>query len=93
MYDRALKRMREQVHAGWYIMPLHAEEEMDADDLTIHDVESVILTGRIIKRQKDQGSGKWKYLVSGISLAGDPVTVVTKFGPTGKLIFITVFRE
>jgi hypothetical protein len=93
MFDRALKRMREQVHARLYIMPLHAEEEMDADDLTIYDVESVILTGEIIKRQKDRALNEWKYLVSGRSLAGDLVTVVAKFSPTGKLIFITVFRE
>jgi len=35
---------------------------------------------------------EWKYLVAGQSIAGDPVTVVVKFSPTGKLIFITVFR-
>ncbi len=35
----------------------------------------------------------WKYLVSGQALAGAAVTEVSKFGPTGKLVFITVFRE
>jgi hypothetical protein len=74
-------------------MPSYAEEEMDADDLGIYDLESVILTGHIIKRQKDQASGEWKYLATGQSVAGDPVTVVVKFSPTGKLIFITVFSE
>jgi hypothetical protein len=92
MFDRALKRMREQIRACRYIMPLHAEEEMDADDLGIYDIESVILTGHIIKRQKDRASDEWKYLVTGQSVAGNPVTVVVKFSPTGKLIFITVFR-
>jgi hypothetical protein len=74
-------------------MPLHAEDEMEADGLTIYDVESVILTGKIIERQKDRASAEWKYLVSGQSLADESVRVAVKFSPTGKLVFITVFRE
>ena len=93
MYDRLLKRMRELVRARRYIMSLHAEDEMEADGLTIYDVESVILTGKIIERQKDRTSAEWKYLVSGQSLADEAVMVAVKFSPTGKLVFITVFRE
>ena len=93
MYDRLLKRMRELIRARRYIMPLHAEDEMEADGLTIYDVESVILTGKIIERQKDRASAEWKYLVSGQSLADESVRVAVKFSPTGKLVFITVFRE
>jgi hypothetical protein len=48
MFDRILKRMRQLVRARQYVMSLHADEEMDADGLTIFDVESVILTGKII---------------------------------------------
>jgi hypothetical protein len=93
MYDRLLKRMRELIRARRYIMPLHTEDEMEADGLTIYDVESVILTGKIIERQKDRASAEWKYLVSGQSLAEESVMVAVKFSPTGKLVFITVFRE
>ncbi len=93
MFDRILKRMRELIRARRYIMPLHAEDEMEADGLSIYDVESVVLTGHIIERQKDRASAEWKYLVSGQSLADDTVTVTVKFSPTGKLIFITIFRE
>ena len=74
-------------------MTLHAEGEMNSDGLTIYDVESAVLTGRITERQRDRASAEWKYLVSGQSLAGDSVTVVAKFGPADKLVFITVFRE
>lgn len=66
---------------------------MDADGLSIYDVEHVILTGEVTERQRDHASGEWKYLISGESLAGARVTVVTKFSPTGKLVFITIFRE
>jgi uncharacterized DUF497 family protein len=74
-------------------MTLHADEEMDEDELSIFDVESVILSGKIIERQKDQSTGEWKYLVKGESLTGESVVVVTKIGPTDKLIFITVYRD
>lgn len=93
MYDRILKRMRELIRTRRYIMSLHAEDEMEADGLSIFDVESAILTGRIIERQKDRASAEWKYLVSGQSLVDEGVTMAVKFSPTGKLVFITVFRE
>ena len=72
---------------------IHADEEMDNDGLTIFDIESVVLSGRIVERQKDQQSGEWKYLVKGESLNGESVVTVTKIGPTDKLIFITVYRD
>ena len=93
MYDRLLKRMRELVRVRRYIMSLHAEDEMEADGLTIYDVESTVLTGKIIGRQRDRISQEWKYLVGGQSLAREAVTAVVKFSPTGNLVFITVFRE
>jgi hypothetical protein len=61
--------------------------------LTIFDVESAILTGQVAERQRDRQPDEWKYLVRGQSLAGAIVAVVAKFGPTGKLVFITVFCE
>jgi len=93
MFVRVLKQVRELIRARQYVMTLHAEDEMTADDLTVYDVESVILTGQIVERQKDRVSGQWKYLISGQSLVGDSVTAVFKFGPTGKAVVITVFRE
>lgn len=93
MYDRVLKRMRELVRTSQYVMTLHAEDEMEADALSIYDVESTILTGRIVERQRDRASGEWKYLVRGQSLGSDGVTVVVKISSPGKLVFITVFRE
>jgi hypothetical protein len=89
MYDAELKRMRELIRTRRYVMTLHAEDEMDADGLTIFDVESVILTGQISDRQPDE----WKYLVNGQALGGAGVTVVTKFSATDKLVLITVYRE
>lgn len=63
MAARALTRMREMVRRRLYVMTTHAEEEMDNDGLTIFDVESVILTGEVVERQRDRRTREPKYLV------------------------------
>lgn len=93
MFERILSQLRERVRTRQYVMTVHAEDEMDEDGLTIFDVESVILSGKIIERQKDQNTGEWKYLVKGESLAGESIVTVARISPTGKLAFVTVFRE
>lgn len=94
MPSRTLNRMRDKVRKREYVMTVHAEEEMDEDELTIFDVESVILTGEIIDRQREPQTKAQKYVVRGQTLSGDEIAaVVTKFGPTGKLVIITVYAE
>jgi hypothetical protein len=85
--------MRERVRALDYVMTIHAEEEMEDDDLSILDVEHVILTGEIIERQQDQETGEWKYLIAGYTLADDPLIVVAKLALTRTLVIITVYRD
>ena len=92
MPARPLIRMREQVRRRLYLMTTHAEEEMDYDGLTIYDVESVILTGEIIERQRDRQTRELKYLVRGETVDGSRLAVaVCKFGPTDKLVILTVY--
>ena len=91
MFDRILKEMRDKIRNREYIMTTHGEEEMDNDALSIYDVERCILTGTILERQKDKLTAEWKYRVNGKSLSGDSVEVIAKFGPTGKLVIITVY--
>jgi len=38
MFDRILRRMREKIRTQQYVVTLHADEEMDDDNLTIYDV-------------------------------------------------------
>jgi hypothetical protein len=54
MFERILNRMMEKIRTRQYVLTLHAEEEMNDDDLTIYDVERDILTGVILERQKDR---------------------------------------
>ena len=45
-------------------MILHAEEEMNNDGLTIYDLESAILTGKIVERQRDRETAELKYCIN-----------------------------
>lgn len=45
MFDRTLRRMRDLVRTSRYIMTVHGHEEMEADQLTVFDVEHYILDG------------------------------------------------
>jgi len=91
MFDRILKEMRDKIRRREYIISIHAEEEMNDDDLSIFDIESCILTGKILERQKDKVTGEWKYRINGQSLSAGEVEVVAKLSPTGKLVIITVY--
>jgi hypothetical protein len=93
VFNRILNAIRDKVRSRQYVMTLHAEEEMDDDNLSIFDIESGILTGKITERQKDVTSSEAKYVVRGQTLLGDDIFVVGKLGPTGKLVIITVYRE
>jgi len=92
MFEPVLKRMREKIRTRQYVMTLHAEDEMEEDGFSIFDVESGILSGEILERQKEYATAEWKFLLRGQSVSGDDVLVVAKLSPTGKLVIITVYR-
>jgi hypothetical protein len=93
VFEWILKRIQERIRTRQYIMTLHAEEEMNADDLTIFDVERAVLTGRIRERQKDRKTREWKYRIAGRSISDAGINVVAKIGPTGKLVIITIYAN
>lgn len=83
--------MRELVRTSKYVVTSHAAEEMEADELTVFDVEHAILTGEIVERQRDERTGQWKYVIVGIDLDGDSVGVVGRISRAGMLVLITVY--
>ncbi len=93
MYERILHQMRECIRTSQYVMTLHATDEMYDDNLSIFDVESAILTGEILERQKESSTGEWKYILKGQTLDEENIFVVGKISPVSKLVMITVFRE
>lgn len=92
MFEHILKRIREKIRQRQYAMTLHAEEEMNDDELTIYDVERGIITGKIMERQKDRITAEWKYRIRGETVDGGEVEMIAKLGPTGKLVIITVYK-
>ena len=84
LFPDTLKQLKECVRYNEYVATLHAEEEMDEDELSIFDIERAILTGEIVERQKDEEKPEWKYLVRGQTVDEGQVIVVAKISPTGK---------
>jgi hypothetical protein len=54
---------------------MHGDQERQNDDLTVAEVEEVLLAGRIIERYDDTGRGE-SCLVAGFTGMGKPVHVV-----------------
>ena len=91
MFPRILKLCREKVLSREYIIPIHALDELQNDNLTIYDIERGILTGNILERQKDEISSEWKYRLEGLTLDEVFIELIVKIGPTGKLVIITAY--
>ena len=72
-------------------MSLHAAGELEDEDLTIIDLENIILTGRIVERQKDRQTHETKIVIRGRTLDDRQAEAVVKVGLTGILYIITVY--
>ena len=86
-----IQQIRNLVRALNYVVTIHATEELDDDNLTIFDLENILLTGRIIARQRDRATREVKCVVRGIALDGAAAEAIVKIGPTGTLVVITVY--
>lgn len=93
MHERILQRFRDRIRSLDYVITLHAEEEMDEDGLSVFDLESAVLTGEIVARQRDRQTRECKYVVNGRGLDGGTVGVVGNLSPTSCLVIITVYRD
>jgi hypothetical protein len=71
----------------------HAANELDDDEISILDVEEIILTGDIIQRQRDPQTRERKYVIRGGTLAGEAACCVVKIGPTGQVVLVTAWVE
>lgn len=91
MFDRVLTRIRRLVLQRRYVVTLHADDELSADDLTVYDLERVVLTGKIVERQKDRKTFENKYRISGQIIDGSPAEAVVKIGITKRVVFLTVY--
>ena len=88
-----IARLRELVRTLAYSISLHADDELDEDDLTVFDLETILLSGTIVERQIDRDSRETKYIVRGNTLAGQQAECVVKIDQSGRLLVITVYLD
>jgi hypothetical protein len=73
-------------------MTVHAMGEMAEEDLDIVDIEEVILTGQVVRREKDDPRGV-KYVVEGVAADSEtPVCVVGRFHSSERYLIVTVYE-
>jgi hypothetical protein len=92
MSQQKLKDIQYTILIGEYELSEHAYEEMDADYLTVFDVENALLSGKITKTVRDDKPGP-RYTIKGFAEDNKTeVAVVGRFGNTGVYIIITVYE-
>ena len=75
-----------------YDMTVHAVEEMADDGFDIIDVEHAVLSGRIVRREKNDPRGT-QYVIEGFASDGDTqVGVVGRFQSNQTYLVITVYE-
>jgi hypothetical protein len=73
-------------------MTVHAMEEMAEDDLDIIDIEQAVLSGQVVRREKDDPRGP-KYVVEGLASDGKTrVGVVGRFQGSERYLILTVYE-
>ena len=91
MFVRILKKFRDCVRRGTFVVTQHAYEEMIDDNLFQADIENCILNGEIVERQRDIEWDEWKYVVLGQTGDGREIEVVLKSGKNGNAVVITTY--
>ena len=86
----SINHLRHLIRTLNYVVSTHAADELEDDELSILDLENVVLTGQIVERQRDRGTHEAKVVIQGACLDGAAAEVVAKLGHTGKLVVITV---
>ena len=91
MAQATISQFRHLIRTLNYVVSTHAAEELEDDNLNILDLENIILTGKILERQRDDKTREAKCIVAGVTLDSTAAEVVVKVGLGGKLVIITVY--
>jgi uncharacterized protein DUF4258 len=90
---RIIDRLRAKIRDGLLLIPFHAATELDDDEISVLDVEQIILSGDIVQTQRDPRTRERKYVIRGNTLAREAACCVVKIGPTGYVVLITTWVE
>ncbi len=89
---RIIDRIREKVRSGQYVLTFHAIDEMAEERFEEEDFEQAMMTGHIVRRQKDR-LGRRKYTVEGAALNKRSLRAVCRFSDRGdSLVVITIYE-
>jgi Domain of unknown function (DUF4258) len=91
MTQASIAHLRQLIRTLSYAVSTHAADELEDDNLTILDLENIVLSGQIVERQRDRSTRETKYVIQGGALDGTAAEVVAKVGHSGKLFIITVY--
>ena len=91
MTQVSIAHLRQLIRTLSYVVSTHAADELEDDNLSILDLENVVLTGQVIERQRDRSTRETKYGVQGTTLDGTAAEVVAEVGHTGRLFIVTVY--
>ena len=91
MAQSTIRQFRHLIRTLNYVISTHAAEELEDENLSILDLENIILTGRVKERQRDAQTREIKCIITGITLDGTAAEAVVKIGITGRLIVITAY--
>ena len=82
--------IRNEIEKQSYEISLHADDERIADELTVSQLEFILLQCKIIEQYPDDPRGE-SCLTVGFTSEGTPVHIVCGRNPSGHLILITVY--
>ena len=91
MSQVTIAHLRHLIRTLSYVVSTHAADELEDDNLSILDLENIVLTGQIVERQRDRATRETKYVIQGVTIASYAGEVVAKVGPSGRLVVITVY--
>ena len=91
MAQVSIAQLRQLIRTLSYVVSTHAADELEDDNLSILDLENIVLTGAIVERQRDRATRETKYVVRGATREGVAGEVVAKVGQSGKLVIITIY--
>ena len=91
MAQSTISQCRHLIRTLNYVISTHAAEELEDENLSILDLENIILTGRIKERQRDTKTREIKCVIAGITLDGAAAEAIVKIGVTGRLIVVTAY--
>ena len=91
MAQSTISLFRHLIRTLNYVISTHAAEDLEDENLSILDLENIILTGRIKERQRDTKTRGIKCVIAGITLDGAAAEAIVKIGVTGRLIVVTAY--